>query len=99
MAAPLRHPTLGQFAKTSPPGAAECTPPGMPNPGPPGGPSGIASLTFTPTPSQIQGMRDLTAVSTPPAMAGPCPVMPTTPYQDLSNQPFAGDQDPAGSPS
>jgi hypothetical protein len=94
-----RRPTTGRFANVAPAGAAASTPPGMPEPGLEGQPSPIAPLSFTPTPSLIQGLIDGTAVSSPPGMAGPCPVMPTTPFQDLSNQPFAGDQDAAGSPA
>lgn len=94
-----RMPTTGRFASVAPAGTAVSQAPGMPSPGLVGQPSPIAPLTFTPQPSLIQGLIDCTAVSTLPGMAGPCPVMPTTPMQDLSNQPFAGDQDAAGSPT
>lgn len=92
-----RMPTTGRFANVAPAGTAVSTPPGIPEPGIGGQPSPIAPLSFTPGPSLIQGLIDCTAVSSPPGMAGPCPVMPTTPYQDLSNQPFAGDDGTPGS--
>lgn len=97
--AQTRNPRSGQWAEGSPPGAAESTPPKTPDPGPLSGPSAIDSFSFTPTRSTIQSLLDLSAVSSPPAMAGPCPVMPTTPMQDLADTPFAGDSDPSGQPS
>jgi hypothetical protein len=59
----------------------------MPKPGP--APHMMADplplLTFTPQ-SSLATLADLTAVSTPPGQAGPCPTNPTTPMQDFGQR-------------
>lgn len=84
MATP-RNPVNGQWTYTSPAGVADVVAPSYPQPGP--GPreleDPLPDLTFTPTSSPCQGVVDLTAVSTAPGNAGPCPTNPTTPMQDF----------------
>jgi hypothetical protein len=94
-----RSPTSGRFAQGSPLAAANATPPPLPQPGlaPQDSNPPLPLLVFAPLPSPCQTNADLAALSTPPGMAGPSCVMPTSPMQDLGTRSFPGDQDTGSS--
>lgn len=85
MADPIRNPSSGRFANASPTGAAAASGPGLPAPGlnDQEDHAPLPLLDFSQSSSPCQSAVDLTAISTPPGLAGPVVVTPTTPMQDF----------------